>query len=376
MGQKISSMGLVTDLTGDIRFPVVDMDEAAAADRNKYATPAQITTSIGSATETTSGIVELATTSEVTTGTDATRAVTPAGVATKAPLASPALTGTPTAPTAAPGTNTTQISTTAFVKAAIDVVLGGVAGAFDTLAELATGLATKLTAASNLSDVANAVTARSNLGVKNQTVQIFTASGTWTKPAGCTAVLAEVIGGGGGSGGVAATIAGQISVSPGAGSGGYSRKLITAPGATETVTIGAGGAAGAAGNNNGSTGGTTSFGAHCSATGGVHSNGGAATAANANTTGGAGGVGSGGDLNIKGQAGDTSLGHGSNALLCPGVGGASHYGGGGAAGLNAVGTVGGNYGGGAGGSSNAASQSDRAGAAGAGGLVIVTEYYN
>ena len=34
-----------------------------------------------------------------------------------APLASPALTGTPTAPTAAAGTSTTQIATTAFVKA-------------------------------------------------------------------------------------------------------------------------------------------------------------------------------------------------------------------------------------------------------------------
>lgn len=36
-----------------------------------------------------------------------------------APLASPGLTGTPTAPTAAVGTDTTQIATTAFVKAAI-----------------------------------------------------------------------------------------------------------------------------------------------------------------------------------------------------------------------------------------------------------------
>lgn len=35
----------------------------------------------------------------------------------KAPLASPALTGTPTAPTAANGTNTTQLATTAFVRA-------------------------------------------------------------------------------------------------------------------------------------------------------------------------------------------------------------------------------------------------------------------
>ena len=35
----------------------------------------------------------------------------------KAPLASPALTGTPTSPTAVAGTNTTQLATTAFVKA-------------------------------------------------------------------------------------------------------------------------------------------------------------------------------------------------------------------------------------------------------------------
>ena len=41
----------------------------------------------------------------------------------KAPKASPALTGTPTAPTADAGTNTTQIATTAFVKAEIDAVL-------------------------------------------------------------------------------------------------------------------------------------------------------------------------------------------------------------------------------------------------------------
>lgn len=44
-------------------------------------------------------------------------------LAKKANLASPALTGTPTAPTASAGTNTTQIATTAFVKAEIDSVL-------------------------------------------------------------------------------------------------------------------------------------------------------------------------------------------------------------------------------------------------------------
>lgn len=43
----------------------------------------------------------------------------------KAPLASPTFTGTPAAPTAAPGTNTTQISTTAFVMAAISLAVTG-----------------------------------------------------------------------------------------------------------------------------------------------------------------------------------------------------------------------------------------------------------
>ena len=43
----------------------------------------------------------------------------------KAPLASPTFTGTPKAPTAAAGTNTTQIATTAFVKAAVDTAVSG-----------------------------------------------------------------------------------------------------------------------------------------------------------------------------------------------------------------------------------------------------------
>lgn len=43
----------------------------------------------------------------------------------RAALASPALTGTPTAPTAAVGNNTTQIATTAFVKATVDSAVSG-----------------------------------------------------------------------------------------------------------------------------------------------------------------------------------------------------------------------------------------------------------
>nr|WP_318013299.1 terminase family protein [Mesorhizobium sp. B263B2A] len=61
-------------------------------------------------------------------------------VSSLAPKASPTFTGVPAAPTAAPGTNTTQLATTGFVKAAIDVVLGGVSTTFDTLAEIAAAL--------------------------------------------------------------------------------------------------------------------------------------------------------------------------------------------------------------------------------------------
>jgi hypothetical protein len=103
----------------------------------------------------------------------------------KAPLASPALTGSPTAPTATAGTNTTQIATTAFVAAAIGALIDAAPGAMDTLNELAAALgddpnfattvtnalAGKLSAASNLSDLPNKATSRSNLGLGSMATQ-------------------------------------------------------------------------------------------------------------------------------------------------------------------------------------------------------------
>lgn len=57
-------------------------------------------------------------------------------VSTATVLASPALTGVPTAPTAATSTNTTQLATTAFVKAVFDQLIGGASSAYDTFKEL------------------------------------------------------------------------------------------------------------------------------------------------------------------------------------------------------------------------------------------------
>ncbi|SAI47486.1 tail fiber protein [Bordetella ansorpii] len=57
-----------------------------------------------------------------------------------APLDSPALTGAPTAPTPATTDNSTRISTTAFVRAAIAALIGQAPGTLDTLQELADAL--------------------------------------------------------------------------------------------------------------------------------------------------------------------------------------------------------------------------------------------
>jgi hypothetical protein len=59
-----------------------------------------------------------------------------------APLASPTLTGTPTAPTATAGTNTTQVATTAFVKAAVDAAVTITTGTTQSANDNSTKLAT------------------------------------------------------------------------------------------------------------------------------------------------------------------------------------------------------------------------------------------
>lgn len=127
-------------------------------------------------------------------------------------------------------------------------------------------------------------------------IQVFTASGTYTKTSGATVAIVEVVGGGGSGGGSGA----GGNYAGGGGAGGYSRKRIDISGVTTvTVTVGSGGAA-VSSSSNGNTGGTSSFGAYCSATGGVgglnYANGGYSTSAS-------GGSGSGGDVNANGGCG-------------------------------------------------------------------------
>lgn len=224
------------------------------------------------------------------------------------------------------------------------------------------------------------------LGRKNgefRSVQVYTTSGgnTWTKPAGLKRVRVTVVGGGGSGGGCAATAGAQSASSGGGAAGGASIKIIEAAslGTTETATVGAKGAAPAAGANNGNAGGTSSFGAHCSATGGA--GGPASTAGNSGATftnsAAAGGVGSSGTINLKGGPGGAGFMNTGTAELC-GHGGSSMLGGGPPATRNNTAGIAADanaYGAGGSGAAIDASQSAQAGGAGADGIIIVEEFF-
>ena len=94
----------------------------------------------------------------------------------KANLASPALTGTPTAPTANAATNTTQIATTAFVRAEVAALVNSAGSTLDTLGEIATALGND----ANLS-----TTLTTSIGLKAPLASP-TFTGTVTIPAGAS----------------------------------------------------------------------------------------------------------------------------------------------------------------------------------------------
>ena len=97
------------------------------------------------------------------------------------------------------------------------------------------------------------------LGLAPPTIQVITASGTYTPTTGATLAVVELVGGGGGGGGADVSTSSDWTASGGGGAGGYSRKLIALSG-TYSVTIGAAGSAGNNTGGNGGTGGTTTFG--------------------------------------------------------------------------------------------------------------------
>ena len=188
-------------------------------------------------------------------------------------------------------------------------------------------------AALNVSDaLVSGVSIASAIGGLAST-QIFTSSGTWTKPSGINRILVIASGGGGGGG------AGQFDIGGGGGgAGGYAWRLINATSLTSaTVTIGSAGAGGSPPNSPGGNGGTTTI--VDSGNTWITCNGGTGGAASVTGgSGGAGGTATGGDFNITGGTGDRQgkgggnnlMGFGGNRTSIAGLGhDASGYGGGG-----------------------------------------------
>ncbi len=218
------------------------------------------------------------------------------------------------------------------------------------------------------------------IGIQSVNYQVFTSSGTWTKPSNLTGnelVTVQLWGAGGGGGGVANA---QTPGAGGGGGGGYTEAKFRASdlGATVSVTIGTGGSGGV-GAANGSNGGNTTFGSLLTAYGGGGGGqgngtwgggGGGGGNVSAGSAGGTGTVGAGGSpLSSATASTGNSFGGGTGGIqgTLNGVGGASTFGGGGGGSSAAVVTTGGGsyYGGGGGGGGNPS------GSAGAGGASLV-----
>ncbi len=147
-------------------------------------------------------------------------------------------------------------------------------------------------------DIASGAVPESGLA----SVQIFTSSGTWTKPSGITKVMVEVQGAGGA--GTKGTTNGNRNSG---GGGGYAKKLIDVSSiSTATVTVGAGGVGSTSSHVTGTDGGNSIWSDGTNTVTG--SGGGAGVGNTANYEGGLGGTGTGGDLNVSGGVGGSSLG--------------------------------------------------------------------
>lgn len=139
-------------------------------------------------------------------------------------------------------------------------------------------------------------------------IDSWTSNGTytWTRPTNCKQVRIICVGGGGGASGHC----------EGGGAGGYAEKWLDVTNISSvTVTVGTGGS-GAGYYSNREDGGTSSFGSYVSAGGGYGAN------RNWQHSGGHGGLGHGGDVNLRGGGGHGHENEGG------GAGSASYWGGG------------------------------------------------
>jgi len=200
-------------------------------------------------------------------------------------------------------------------------------------------------------------------GAPQATSTIFTASGTWTRPAGVSQVHVRVVGGGGGGGDIGT--GSGAGAAGGGGAGGYAEADVTVSG-NVTVTVGSAGAASGNGGNssfagdvtvtaNGGTGGTDNAGADATSAGGA---GGSTTNADVGITGQSGTTGwASGAIRISGDGGSNPLGQGAVPVTI----------------ADANGNVGTGYGAGGSGASDSTTAA-RTGGVGTAGIVIVSWY--
>jgi hypothetical protein len=185
--------------------------------------------------------------------------------------------------------------------------------------------------------------------------QLFTVSGTWTAPAGCTTIWLDGCAQGAGGGGCI-TGAGATAGGGGGGQSIVGSRYTVTPGTSYAVTLANSGGSGGIGNNAGANGSLAQFGGLITLSGGVGgsgSTGGTFVAGGAG--GGAGASAGGGGSNITGP---TSIG---------GTGGSSHWGAGGAGQIGTLNGLGGSgYGAGGAGAVTATGSSQTGGAGSAG----------
>ena len=195
-------------------------------------------------------------------------------------------------------------------------------------------------------------------GATGNFTNVSTGTFTYAKPAGLKRVRVTLVAGGGGGAGR------WTDYGNGGEAGGTSIKTIeaTALSASESATVGGGGAAGYS-TGNGGNGGSSSFGAHCTASGGEGGYYGMAAAPRSP------GVGSSGDINMSGgYAHHSDPAAGTNYSR---AGGCSYFGGGGRSttGTGRSGTLGG------GGASAGYTGTHTYGGAGGSGIIIVEEFF-
>lgn len=231
----------------------------------------------------------------------------------------------------------------------------------------------------NVNDAVEAIETHLLDGYLYRQTVYFTSSGTFTKATypWLRAVRVKCQGAGGGGGGAEITAAGERSAGAGGGGGAYAESFITDIGslsASETVTVGAGGAGGT-GFQAGTGGGTTSFGSLVSADGGGGGNSAQASSSAGLAAGGIQGVSATGDLEVSGAAGGFGVRLFSGSTV-GGRGGTSQLGGVSREIITTTGADGSatsnRFGSGGGGAANNESQGTaRTGGVGADGIVIV-----